>query len=75
MVFLKILASANQAGFRSDNHIYNIVDTAFNQGEVQSGYSMRAYLFINQRLLEVVWRQPGYVIQLQLVAVVYTVCS
>ena len=31
------------------------------QGKVQSGYSKRAYSFINQRLLAPVWRRSGYV--------------
>ena len=35
----------------------------FMQGEVQSGYSKYAYLFIDQRLLAPAWRQPGYVKQ------------
>ena len=34
------------------------------QGEVQSGYSKRAYSFIDQRLLVSTWRQPGHVKQL-----------
>ena len=35
----------------------------FTQGEVQSGYSKRAYSFINQRLLASAWRRPGYMRQ------------
>ena len=38
---------------------------SFMQGEVQSGYSKRAYSFIDQRLLVPAWRQPGYVKQLR----------
>ena len=37
-------------------NVYNLVDPAFMQGEVQSGYSKRAYSFTNQRLLVPAWR-------------------
>ena len=33
------------------------------QGEVQSSYSKCAYSFIDQRLSEPAWKQPGYVRQ------------
>ena len=32
---------------------------------MQSGYSKLAYLFIDQRLLAPVWRQPDYVRQIR----------
>ena len=41
----------------------NLVDPAFVQGEVQSGYSKYAYSLIDQRLLAPAWRWPGYVRQ------------
>ena len=34
------------------------------QGEVHSGYSKHAYSLIDQRLLQPVWRRPGYLRQL-----------
>ena len=36
--------------------MYNLVDPALYAGEVQSGYSEHACLFINQRLLVPTWR-------------------
>ena len=48
---------------------------AFLQGEVQSGYSKLAYLFIDQRLLAPVWRQPGYVRQACAATIVVVVYS
>ena len=47
----------------------------FLQGEAQSGYSKLAYLFIDQRLLAPVWRQPEYVRQACAATIVVVVYS
>ena len=48
--------------FHSPSHIYNLVDSVpFMQCNVQSGYFEHACFFIDQRLLDLVQRQPGSV--------------